>query len=69
MSASAETVVDVRSVAEVDPAIDLGAIEDVRRILRELVRVGVTRRGYEIASPYVRRPMRKILRPGTDPSG
>lgn len=69
MSASAEKIVDIRRVAEANPAVDLGAIEEVQHMLQELRRGGMRSRGYEISSPYVRKPMRRILRPGTDASG
>lgn len=68
MSASDKDTRDIRKVAEQNPAVDPTEVEEVQRILEELRRRGTRRRGYEISSPYVRRPMRKVLRPGADAS-
>lgn len=69
MSASDKDNRDVREIAEENPAVDPNEVEEAQRILQELRRLGTRRRGYEISSPYVRRPMRKVLGPGTDTSG
>lgn len=59
MSATKKRIPDVKTVAEENPGVDAAQVREVQVLIEELKRSGVRRRGYDIGSPYVRRPLRK----------
>lgn len=49
----------VDEAAAANPKVDVETVREARELLEELRKQGFSRPGYDIASPYERRPLRK----------
>ena len=49
---------DVEDTAKVNPKVDVEKAREAQILLEELRKQGLSRREYDIASPYERRPLR-----------
>lgn len=63
MSATDKQIPDVREVAEGNPGVEPEKVERVHELVEELKRRGARRREYDVASPYVRRPLERRTSP------
>ena len=55
---------DVREAAKTNRKVDVEQVEKAQALLEELRKGGRRQRGYDIASPYVRKPLRRGRRSG-----
>ena len=56
---------DVREAAKTNRKVDVEQVEEAQALLEELRKGGLRQRGYDIASPYVRKPL--PLKPNAGP--
>lgn len=48
----------IDEAAAVNPRVDVETVREAQELLEELKEQGISRPGYDIASPYERRPLR-----------